>query len=511
MPSWSMGYQSDHLYTYGYYQEMNPLRAKFLFNCSGLAFPDVSSGYACELGFGQGISVNMHAVASTTNWWGTDFNPAQVNFARRIAEVGGAQVHLEEEAFGDFAAREDLPMFDYIALHGIWSWISPENQNFIVDFIKKKLKVGGILYISYNVSPGFMSFEPVRHLMKLYNDKVLPPSMDIDEKIKKLQDFFDELIETSPAVFSQYPLLPIRIKKSLSHGSHYIFAEYMNTFWDISHFSKIEEVMDRAKLSYACSAWAPDHFERGNLTQEQVTFLQNHVAGTPLYQDTYDFLTSQQFRRDYFVRGARQLTPTQQAEELQNTYLILQMPLKDFTYTYTTRLGKFEVNKDLYEAVLSVFADYTPHSIGEVLSKVKNFTDKEVYDALRTLALFNTLTPAMPLKAIKDNVKKRCRKLNADILDNKEIGNISFLASPVTQGAIFVSDVNRRLLSAHLHRIPNKDLLEFILKELQSHNATINHDGKEITDPKEQRVTLEKMVNNFEKDVLPVYRGLMLI
>jgi len=43
-----------------------------------------------------------------------------------------------------------LPDFDYIGLHGIWSWISDENRQVIVDFIRKKLKVGGVLYISYN-------------------------------------------------------------------------------------------------------------------------------------------------------------------------------------------------------------------------------------------------------------------------------------------------------------------------------------------------------------------------
>jgi len=31
-------------------------------------------------------------------------------------------------ALAEFVARDDLPEFDVIALHGIWSWISAENR-----------------------------------------------------------------------------------------------------------------------------------------------------------------------------------------------------------------------------------------------------------------------------------------------------------------------------------------------------------------------------------------------
>jgi SAM-dependent methyltransferase len=66
---------------------------------------------------------------------------------------------LFDESFAEFASR-DLPEFDYIGLHGIWSWISDENRAVIVDFIRRKLKVGGVLYISYNTLPGWAPLPP---------------------------------------------------------------------------------------------------------------------------------------------------------------------------------------------------------------------------------------------------------------------------------------------------------------------------------------------------------------
>ena len=148
MTNWTAGYVADVGYTYGYYTELNPLRISLAFLNAGLVPPQM--GAACELGFGQGVSTNLHAAASVTQWHGTDFNPSQASFAQELGQASGADVALCDEAFDAFCSRDDLPAFDYIGLHGIWSWISDANRAVIVDFIRRKLKVGGVLYISYN-------------------------------------------------------------------------------------------------------------------------------------------------------------------------------------------------------------------------------------------------------------------------------------------------------------------------------------------------------------------------
>jgi SAM-dependent methyltransferase len=153
MPDWSAGYVADIGYTYGTYPELNPQRVRLAFLVAGLVPPKV--GNACELGFGQGMSVNVHAAASSTAWYGTDFNPAQAGFAQELAAASGTSARLYDESFAEFCGRDDLPDFDFIGLHGIFSWISDENRAIIVDFVRRKLKVGGVLYISYNTQAGW--------------------------------------------------------------------------------------------------------------------------------------------------------------------------------------------------------------------------------------------------------------------------------------------------------------------------------------------------------------------
>ncbi len=80
MSDWTGGYVADIGYTFGYYTELNPLRVNLAFLNARLVVPTVGS--ACELGFGQGVSANIHAAASVATWHGTDFNPSQASFAQ---------------------------------------------------------------------------------------------------------------------------------------------------------------------------------------------------------------------------------------------------------------------------------------------------------------------------------------------------------------------------------------------------------------------------------------------
>lgn len=59
---------------------------------------------------------------------------------------------VHDDAFEDFVKRPDLPEFDFIGIHGIWSWISDEARQAMVDFVRKKLSVGGVLYPESSIS-----------------------------------------------------------------------------------------------------------------------------------------------------------------------------------------------------------------------------------------------------------------------------------------------------------------------------------------------------------------------
>jgi hypothetical protein len=67
-----------------------------------------------------------------------------------LAAASGADIRVLDASFEELAQRDDLPMFDVIVLHGIWSWVSEVNRRVIVKIARQRLAIGGILYISYN-------------------------------------------------------------------------------------------------------------------------------------------------------------------------------------------------------------------------------------------------------------------------------------------------------------------------------------------------------------------------
>ena len=307
-------------YTFGYYTELNPLRLRLAFLNAGLAVPD--SGAACELGFGQGMSANLHAAASITQWHGTDFNPSQAGFAQELASVSGAAAQLHDDAFADFCARPGLPDFDYIGLHGIWSWISDANRAVIVDFVRRKLKVGGVLYISYNTLPGWATFAPMRHLLTQHAATLGADGVGIVSRIDGALDFAGKLLATNPVYARANPTVPERLNKVNGQNRHYLAHEYFNADWHPMYFADMARWLEPAKVGYACSANLLDHVDAINLTAEQQELLKS-LPDAQTRETVRDFLVNQQFRKDYWVKGARRLSPLEQAEALRALRFVL--------------------------------------------------------------------------------------------------------------------------------------------------------------------------------------------
>lgn len=59
--SWNEGYHIEITYAYGYFTDMNPTVPRFLMLMAAIKLTEVSS--ACEPGYGQGPSLNIHAAA----------------------------------------------------------------------------------------------------------------------------------------------------------------------------------------------------------------------------------------------------------------------------------------------------------------------------------------------------------------------------------------------------------------------------------------------------------------
>lgn len=509
MSDWTAGYVADIGYTYGYYLELNPQRVKLAFLNAGLVAPEI--GTACELGFGQGLSANMHAAASVCSWQGTDFNPSQAGFAQELATVSGAGAQLYDESFAEFATR-DLPAFDFIGLHGIWSWISDENRKVIVEFIRKKLKVGGVLYISYNTLPGWGTFAPMRHLMTEHAEVIGADGIGILSRINGALEFSQKLLETNPIFARANPLIAERINKIKDQNRHYLAHEYFNRDWHPMHFSTMAEWMQSAKLTYACSANYFEHLEGINLTSEQQAFLGD--IHDPMFKQTVrDFMVNQQFRKDYWVKGARRLTLLEQTQGLRDQRLVMTAHRPDVVLKVTGALGEANLTEAIYAPILDLMADHKVRTIAQIEDAVKKseITFAQFIQSVLVLCGNGTFS-AVQEDAAAIKAKRNTDKFNTYLmLKARSSNDISYLASPVTGGGVVVGRFQQLFVLALQHgKKTPEDWAVFVADILASQGQKIIKNGTPVESDQQQLVELTQQANEFAIKQLPVLRALQI-
>ena len=501
MTSWSSGYVTDITYTHGFYRELTPNILGFAALLQGKKNASAIKTY-CELGCGHGLSMNLLAAANPEiAFHATDFNPEQIAGARALAEEAGTpNVTFYDTAFADFADEPNLPAegFDVIALHGIYTWINAENRKSIVDFISRHLKVGGIVYISYNCHPGWSSGAPLQRLLSDHAATVSGSSLQrMDAAVA-----FAEKLGKVAGFFKANPSVAKRLDGIKGNDRVYLAHEYLNRNWDLFYFADVARDMERAKLSFLGSAAILENVDIVNLTKEQREFLatENDPAR---YQSLRDFMVNQNFRRDIFVKGQLPHTALSVRDTWLDTRFILMFPREKIEMKIKTPQGEVSLKEEIYGPILDALAD-GPRTLREMVEgpAIAGLGWARVTQALSILVGANHVQPALPAKD-ENARKKRTRAFNAAICERaKGSATVQFLASPVTGGAIQAGRFDQLFLAAHLNK--QKDPAPDIWAALKTQGQRMTRDGKPLETEEENLAEIRRRHAVFTEKGLPV-------
>lgn len=519
MTNWNDGYVVDIAYTYGYYPGMNPARLPLAFAFHGLQAPAIQT--ACELGFGQGLSTNFHAAASTTRWWGNDFNPLQAAFAQELAAASGSGAQLEDSSFSHFCRRDDLPDFDFIALHGIWSWVSEDNRQILLDFIDRKLKPGGVLYLSYNTQPGWSAFMPLRDLLVQHTqlagneERGLPTAARIEAALA----FATRLFETDPVYAQANPFMRDRFKMLQQQSRSYLAHEYFNRDWHAEPFAEIHRRFSQAGLQFACPAHYIDHLDMANLTPAQRQCLAE-IDDPVLYQSTRDFMVNQTFRRDYWVRGGQVLDERQRVQALALQSVVLLTEPDKVPLTIQNVAAEITLNRLIYEPILQALSDYQPHTLVDLAASLahRNLNLSQVIDSALMLIGTGHAAPLPPEldAATQAQIARRTADLNAYLLQRAALvlpesqeGDIAHLVSPLTGGGVKVDRVEQLFLLAR--EVCGDDVEAWPAQAWQhiaAQGKRLVRDGVRLEAEDENLAELATQARLFARTRLPLLRAL---
>ncbi|MYM89942.1 methyltransferase [Rugamonas sp. FT82W] len=511
MTDWTSGYVADVGYTYGYYDFLNPLRVNLALLKAGLAPPQVAT--ACELGFGQGLSVNVHGAASGVQWYGTDFNPAQAGYAQALADGIDGGPRLFDQSFAEFCGRADLPDFDFIGIHGIWSWISDENRAVIVDFVRRKLKAGGVLYISYNTQPGHAAMVPMRDLMTQHAATLTPPGAGVLAKVEGALAFANRLMAADPLYARANPQIAERVKRMETLDRHYLAHEYFNRDWLPMSFADMAGLLSSAKLDFACSAAFNDLVVALNVTPEQQALLKE-LSDPTFRESVYDFMVCQQFRRDYWIKGKRRLQAIECADQVRAQRVVLCEPPETIVLTIKGALGEGTLSEAIYTPLVKLLGDHAVRTLGEIEAALRgeNITLAQLHEACLLLAHKGVLTSAQE-PAVAEARRPHTDRLNRRLLRQARGGaEVSTLASPVTGNGIAAGRFQQLFVGAILQgRQHPSEWAHQAWQALKASQQTITKNGVALIGDEQNLAELASQATEFRERRLPLLRAMGII
>jgi hypothetical protein len=332
-------------------------------------------------------------------------------------------------------------------------------------------------------------------------------------KIDGAIDFAERLLATKPAFLLANPQVAQKLERIKGQNRQYIAHEYFNLDWEPMHFGDMHKWLSPAKLDFACSAHYNEHIDEVNLTTQQQNFLAE-IEDKVFRESTRDFMTNQQFRRDIWIKGARQLGSRDRAEAIRAQRVMLTVAPADVKYQLKGSRGSFNVGDKIYEPIVNYLADYRIRSLAEVEQALAAAGLDLSYVMKVSLALIGM--GYLSLVQSDERMLKAqlaCEKLNTHILQQVR-GNIDYryLASPVTGAAMLIDRVEMLFLAARQMQLHSQDeWIEFAWKVLESNKQILLKDGKNLETREENLTELAVLAIKFAANKLPVLQALKVV
>ena len=380
-----------------------------------------------------------------------------------------------------------------------------------MDFIRRKLKVGGVLYISYNTQPGWAAMVPMRDLLTEHAEIMSASGHGILPRIDAALVFAKKLLASDPNYTKANPQVVEWIKKTKEQDRNYVAHEYFNRDWLPMSFANMCKWLQPAKLSFASSANYLDFVDVVNLTAEQQVLL-NEIPDPMFCQTARDFMVNQQFRRDYWVKGARRLSAVE-SMELLRTQKVLLTADRDGIELKVTGARHATLAGAIYHPILDILADHKPKTLAQLEQALLG---KDVGFAQLTQAVM-ILIGAGHLSAVQEDaliakVRKRTDRLNAYLaLKARSSEDITCLASPVTGGGIAVARFHQLFLLAIAQgQTQPPEWAQTVWQILQAQGQKIVKEGHTLETAEENLAEITAEAETFALKQLPIMKALQI-
>ena len=375
-------YLRDTPYLWGCFSELSPLFLNYICALNGHRPRDLNQEFTyCELGSGNGVTVTALAELLPNGlFYAVDFNEIHIDNSNALL----SDTNVENLSFfkTDFNDLKSLPGpdFDFIVMHGVYSWVNRETRNNIREFIASRLKEGGIVYLSYDSLPGWASIAPLREIVMTHTANMTGDSL---AKAQAGLDFLEFLKNNKAAFFEDNPTAVTFLEQIKDLPLDYVAHEFYGDTVMPAYLEHVANYLQSAGLVFSGSAYPHLNFIDLSVPSDFHDLLKKSSSRIE-FETHGDFIRNQRFRKDVFIRSQETMSEKEQETILMN-----------IPFGTICMEADFKRSVSFGDVALNYVADLFENLIQQLCANSKSVSQ------LAQLDQFSAYQPALILDAIR--------------------------------------------------------------------------------------------------------------
>lgn len=493
-------------YPGGFYREQAPVYLNYICALNDVQGPNLSGPFTyCEIGCGTGeTTASLAACHPSGAFFGIDLSTSHIEQAAALADKGELKNTQFIAADITEIESDSLPDFDFITLHGLYSWVPTPVQVAIRRFLASKLKPGGIAYVSYNAMPGWGSVSPLR---RFFVDQSRHLQGDPIAKAEQIVAALLDLREKHAPFFRENPAAADVLSRLTAADRRYIAHEYLSSSWQPRYFADVYKEMTQSGLRYIGEGGIVENLLEHSVAPTFVETLKNEPD--PCRRETLrDFIQNRFFRRDIYIKPDPRNPSTAYDEPLKKTLFGLIADPIQFPETINIADAPAVQLSGAWLERVKKLLGYRVLTLAEILNdaELQTFSEEQLVEGIKLLSVGGFCTPCAtretePPRGPAESIRV-VPKLNQARLEQHDWSESGFvLVSPVLGAGITLNSLETALLLGVQHPEP----LEWAWSEIKRKGVTIQSVGDKmpIEHDHEAKRALKDALDQFLKYKLP--------
>jgi methyltransferase-like protein/2-polyprenyl-3-methyl-5-hydroxy-6-metoxy-1,4-benzoquinol methylase len=491
--------------------QSHPDRLATIARLFGIEAAPVKNARVLEIGCANaGNLIPAAANLSGAHFVGIDQSPRQIEQGQAIIKTLGLK-NIELHVSDKLQVTKEMGEFDYIIAHGLFSWVSHEQQEQIFQVINKALKPNGVAYISYNTFPGWHFRGMIRDMMLYHAGHLESANM----KAAQARALLDFLAQSVPSDNAYGMLLQGELAFLRSQPDAYLLQDLMADANEPFYFHQFVERANNHGLQYLgeteFSSMLTSNFPK--TVDETLRRISNEIVRTEQYMD---FVRNRTFRQTLLVKADRVINRNLNAPNIQEFLISSPLrPVNQNVNVQTTEPETFALpngmglttQHPLIKAALLHLGEVWPQSVkfDELLSKATSkLAGVVVQDAnnaeAQKMLLGNDLLTAYAANTIILRTEEApfvthvTERPKSSELARLQAPNQDFITNQLNE-VIAIDAFSKVLIHSMNGKRDKTQLLDELVEQVRKGQLVVQKDGKNIADDKVLRATLEAIMN----------------